>query len=225
MKLRHLVILIILLSGLALGSEPPGDAPDPLKKRIVDMVTRGFPFKRSKDYTDKRYREHLNNFFNEAIYDRLEGNHFIGFIYNDKLTLPRTEPGKLNTAIYCGTYRETFRPIADTFNANLRRVLTSARPVSFESFKESIKTGVENDNTVYLGMVIVSVEPEKTAYTMAGMVCELAVHFRGRAFYKRFYSGKNTLDAAILDAVNNTIITIRALMPADGEKPRTTKER
>lgn len=205
----YILIILVSLSPILLPGSGPGKygkmssgLSEKEQEELIMLVLRTHPFKSSPD--QKYGKETLNKFFSSKIYEKLRGNVFLGYSYDEGLEFSGNRIGLdiLKTTEQTREYKKAFLK-------NMVRVFN-------KKTIEIIGQSGQNANTERygLGMCIVSVQPVRTKESFPGLVVEMYITDKKekRSFFRRFYAGKlEGFDAACIDACMQMIFTLKAL--------------
>ena len=194
-------MLSILLQGSAPGkkSKKSSGLSEKEQEELIMLILRTHPFKSSPDI--KYGKETLNQFFTSKIYEKLRGNVFLGYSYDEGLEFYGYRIGLdiLKTTEQTRGYKKVF----------LKSMLKVFNKKTIEIIGQTGKT-----ERYGLGICIVSVQPVRTKESFPGLVVEMYITDKKekKSFFRRFYAGKlEGFEAACMDACMQMIFTLKAL--------------
>ncbi|MBN1199208.1 MAG: hypothetical protein JXA23_07640, partial [Bacteroidales bacterium] len=176
---------------------------DEQKLELAKVVFTPHEFLKSPDV--KYYPETVGKFFTTPIYEKMTGNIYLGYSYSEGIVFEGNRVGidKLKVLEDTEPYKKLF----------VERVL-----------KVTQQNGIEitTENTRFkMGICLVSVAPETTDETYAGLVAEMYINDTEtkRTLFRRFYAGKRDgLELAMEDAGLQIVLTLKALKKHDEGK-------
>lgn len=215
------VIIFVSLSPILLPGSEPGKIDkkksglsEKEQEELIKLVLRTHPFKNSPD--QKYGKETINQFFTSKIYEKLRGNLFLGYSYDEGLEFSGNRIGLdiLKTTEQTQEYKKVFlRSMVKVFNK--------------QTIEITGKTGTNaNTERFGLGICIVSVQPVRTKESFPGLVVEMYITDKKekKSFFRRFYAGKlEGFEAACIDACMQMIFTLKALSTSYVNTSNTSK--
>jgi hypothetical protein len=174
MGLAKLIPIVFLFSFPALFAQESKMTEAEFKEGLVVLARFGAtkPFlKNSPDvYLEP---QSLNQFFTDAIYQRLEGNAYFGYRWNEGFAACKEKEVSI----------EEIKDLTETTGAAYRRALE----MSLEAEKYKIKPGA----ACQIGLAVVGEETDETERTLPGVMIE--AYFRNastkKSFFVRFGAG------------------------------------
>jgi hypothetical protein len=131
----------------------------------------------------------LNQFFTEKIYNRLEGNSYFGYRFDEGFTACAEKEVSI----------EEIRDLTETTGAAYRRALE----MSLEAAGFKIKPGA----ACQIGLAIVGVETKETAKTLSGVMIEAYFRNAKKSFFIRFGTGNPRGLAGAIQLSAETLVT------------------
>jgi hypothetical protein len=171
-KLMPVLLLLTLTVGTLFGQEPEMTEAE-FREGLLALARLGATNPFLKDSPDVYLEPRsLNQFFTDRIYQRLEGNAYFGYRWNEGFTCPEK-----------AVSIEEIKDLTETTGAAYRRALE----MSLEAEKYKIKPGA----VCQIGLAIVGAETAETERTLPGVMVE--AYFRNtttkKSFFVRFGAG------------------------------------
>jgi len=168
MELAKLIPIFFLSAGLLFGQEKPSDMTEAeFKEGLAVLARLGAVNTFLKDSSDVHLEpQSLNRFFTDRIYQRLEGNAYFGYRWNEGFTCSEKIVSIDELNDLTGTAGTAYR---------------KALELALDAAKYQIKT----DAACRIGLSIVGIESRQTDRTIPGVLVE--AYFRNASTKKSFF--------------------------------------
>lgn len=149
------------------------------KEQLIKLITDARPFLETA--VDVRYEHTLNLFFNRKIYLKLKGNPFLGYVFDEGISIKGNR-----IKVDCFKSRSGLEPYRRIFERLFREMIR-------ENKRDCCRVVLDEKSPYSLGIFIADVTPKKQDKLIPSVTIELYIkdNRTNRAFFKRFSTGNH----------------------------------